>query len=321
MKKLIIVIPCYNEEGALPHVIEALGKIRSQISKDYQLDVMFVNDGSSDNTQGILEQESKKHDFIYYREFSKNAGHQSALRAGINAAVDYDAAIMMDSDMQHPPELIPDMVAAWEGGAKIVQMTRQDSAQETGTIRYWVGRVYYGFINAITDLKLDYGASDYRLIDKSVTQTVAKSKENNLFLRGYFSWLPVSRVTISYKPNKRIAGASKYTLKKLLDLAYKSVLQFSEKPLRIAVSIGVLLALLSFLYGILLIILHLTGWSTVSGWASLMVVVTFCFGINFIMLGIIGSYLAHSINIQKTASRICNRFRKGTRAAIDSVPN
>jgi len=258
-----------------------------------------VNDGSSDNTQQVIEASSELHDFIYWRKFAHNAGHQSALRAGLNAAVDYDATIMMDSDMQHPPELIPDMLKQWEKGAKVVQMIREDNAKEAGTLKYATSRLYYRFINWVSDLKLEYGASDFRLIDRTVTQTVARSNESDLFLRGYFTWLPVARVAITYKPNQRVAGVSKYNLRKLLDLAYKGVLQFSEKPLRIAVSIGILFALASIVYGVILGFAHFLGQTEVSGWTSLMVVMLFCFGVNFILLGIIGSYLAHSISIQK----------------------
>jgi dolichol-phosphate mannosyltransferase len=299
MKKIVIVIPCYNEEESLPHTLKALETVQESISKEYQLDILFVNDGSSDKTQEQLVLASKMNRSIYYREFAHNAGHQSALRAGINASVHHDAAIMMDADLQHPPELIPEMIAAWEKGAKIVQMVRDDSAEDVGAIRYAVRRSYYRGLNWLSNLKLEYGASDFRLIDRAVALTVAESPERGLFLRGYFSWLPVSRTVITYKPNKRVAGTSKYTLRKLLDLAYQSVLQFSEKPLRIAVSIGLCFSVLSMLYGVYLIIMHLTGVYTVSGWTSLMVIMLFCFGLNFMLLGIIGSYMSHSISIQK----------------------
>lgn len=298
-KKVIVVIPCYNEGEGLAHIIGALVDIRKQISKKYELDVLLVNDGSSDNTQEVIEASSKLHSFIYWRQFVHNAGHQSALRAGLNAATDYDAVIMMDSDMQHPPELIPKMIKEWEKGAKVIQMVRDDNAKDKGTYKYAASRAYYRLINSISDLKLEYGASDFRLIDHTVAVTVAQSREQNLFLRGYFTWLPVARTTISYRPNQRIAGVSKYSLKKLLDLAYKGILQFSEKPLRIAMSIGVILALASIIYGIFLTVQYFLGDSEVSGWTSLMVIMLFCFGVNFILLGIIGSYLAHSISIQK----------------------
>lgn len=300
MKKIIVTIPCYNEGEALTFTIDALSVVRKQLDKKYQLDIMLINDGSTDNTQDVIEAAAKTHDFIYYRQFAHNAGHQSALRAGLNASVNYDAVIMMDADMQHPPELIPEMIRQWEQGAKIVQMTRDDNAKDTGKFRYLTSRLYYKVINRVSDLNLEYGASDFRLIDKTVAQTVARSREHDLFLRGYFSWLKVPRVTIAYKPNPRIAGVSKYSLRKLLDLAYKGILQFSEKPLRIAVGIGVVFALVSLVYGLYLVFAYVAGIDRlVSGWTSLMVILLFCFGINFILLGIIGSYLAHSISIQK----------------------
>jgi polyisoprenyl-phosphate glycosyltransferase len=298
LKKLAIVVPCYNEEESLPHLIKSLEKIRGKL-KSHQLDYMLVNDGSRDNTQQIIDDLSKKNQHVYFIEFSRNSGHQSALRAGLNAVKSYDAAIMMDADVQHPPELIPKMIEAWEDGNKIVQMVRNDNAKQVGAVKYMVRTSYYRFINFMSDLSLEYGASDFRLIDKTVTKQVAKSPEQDLFLRGYFSWLPVSRTVIEYVPNQRIAGVSKYNLRKLLDLAYKGILQFSEKPLKISVIIGSVVALLSFLYGLFLIIQNIFGTSTVSGWASLMVVMLFCFGVNFILVGFIGSYLAHAISIQK----------------------
>ena len=298
-KKIIIVLPCYNEGEALTHTIDALVKVRAELTPKYQLDILFINDGSADNTQEVIERAAAEHIFIFYRQFAHNAGHQSALRAGLNAAVGYDATIMMDADMQHPPEQIPGMITAWETGIKVVQMTRDDSTKDVGFFKYTTSVWYYKFINWISDLNLEYGASDFRLIDKTVTETVAKSPENNLFLRGYFSWLKVPRKTIAYHPNKRVAGVSKYSLKMLLDLAYKGILQFSEKPLRISVSIGILFAMAAIIYGIVLTILYFLGVHEVDGWTSLMVALLFCFGLNFILLGIIGNYLAHSISMQK----------------------
>lgn len=206
---------------------------------------------------------------------------------------------MMDADLQHPPKLIPKMIKEWENGSKVVQMVRNDSLRDTDFVKYATSKSYYWLINKISDLGLEYGASDFRLIDKSVIGVIAESKENDLFLRGYFSWINVKKVSVEYKPDKRIAGTSKYTFKKMLDLAVKGVLQFSEKPLQIAVSVGGILALISFSYGAILILLYALGDYTVSGWISLMLVVLFCFGVNFILLGIIGTYLAHSIRIQK----------------------
>lgn len=299
MKKIVIVIPCYREEESLPHTIKQLDKAKELLTGKYDIDVLLVNDGSPDETQKIINKIASEYSYIYFREFSKNVGHQSALRAGLNASTEYDAVIMMDADLQHPPSLIPSMLEHWESGFKIVQMIREDSAEDVGTVRYLVGRAYYSLINSISDIKLEYGASDFRLIDKSVTKTVAASMENNLFLRGYFSWLPVSRVAIKYAPSKRIAGTSNYTFSKLLKLTYSSIVQFSEKPLRISVELGLFMAAASFLYGIVIAIMHFMGLYSVSGWASLMTVVLFCFGINFILIGIIGHYLGHATGLIK----------------------
>jgi glycosyltransferase involved in cell wall biosynthesis len=260
---------------------------------------MLINDGSRDKTQELIEKFVLKRDYLFYRTFANNAGHQSALRAGINAAVDYDAAVMMDSDLQHPPEMIPAMIKDWESGAKIVQMVRRDSAKDAGLFKYLSSRGYYRLINSLSSLKLDYGASDFRLIDNLVIRTVSASCEQDLFLRGYFSWLPVAKTTVLYSPQKRVAGTSKYNLRKMLGLAYEGILQFSEKPLLMSVIVGVVLSALSFIYGVLLILRYIFGAHLVSGWTSLMVTVLFCFGINFMLIGIIGAYLAHAIRLEK----------------------
>ncbi len=297
-KKVVIIVPCYDEEASLPHLLEALGSLRAKI-KDYHVDILLVNDGSTDGTQKIIEDFSGEHSYIYYREFSGNAGHQSALRAGLNAAAAYNAAVMMDADMQHPPELIPDMLKAWEDGAKIVQMVRKDTAREAGVLKYVTSKGYYSFINSMSSLHLEYGASDFRLVDRSVIQTVAESKENDLFLRGYFSWLSVPKANIPYSPRERVAGSSKYSLGKMFGLAYEGVLQFSERPLLLAVGLGMILAAAAFIYGLVLIIRFFVGAHLVSGWTSLMVTTLFLFGINFILIGVIGAYLAHAIRLEK----------------------
>lgn len=299
IKRIIAVLPCFNEEESLHFTIDALEAVRKTLPKQYSLDFLFVNDGSSDKTQSLLEEAAKGIPHIYYREFAHNVGHQSALRAGINASVGYDAVVMLDADMQHPPKLIPNMIKKWEEGYKVVQMIRNDGAEDVGTIRYAIRRLYYGFIRYISDLKLEYGASDFRIVDGSVAKIVANSHESHLFLRGYFSWLPVSRTTIKYKPSKRIAGSSKYSWRKLYKLTYSSILQFSEKPLHIAVLIGILMALVAIVYALVVAVFYLLGHHEVSGWTSLMIVMLFSFGINFILLGIIGHYMAHSINLQK----------------------
>lgn len=299
-KRIIVVVPCYNEEGSLGALLGEIAKVKTELKKTVSLDVLLVNDGSSDDTASIIEKESQNNDYIYYRNFIHNAGHQSAIRAGLDVADSYDAAIMMDADLQHPPAYIPRMIDEWlKNDVKIVQMVRDDNQKDAGFIKYWTSKGYYALINYLAGLQLVYGSSDFRLIDASIIATIAKSPERDLFLRGYFSWLKVNRINIQYKPSKRFAGESKYTFKKMLSLAKKGVLQFSEKPLRLATNLGLVMAAASFIYGIYIIGNYILGDKTVSGWTSLMVVMLFCFGVNFILVGFIGRYLAHSLYLQK----------------------
>jgi polyisoprenyl-phosphate glycosyltransferase len=299
-EKIVVIVPCYNEEESIVAMVAALNNARTAIKDKFTVDILLINDGSSDDTQSIIMGLVSKNSSIYYREFTYNAGHQSAIRAGLDVAADYDAAIMMDADLQHPPECIAEMLHIWQTQkVSIVQMIRNDSQNEVGIIKYWTSKGYYKLINFMSGLDLVYGSSDFRLIDNSVIKTVANSPERDLFLRGYFSWLKVSRYNLGYRPSKRYAGQSKYTFKKMFALGRKGVLQFSEKPLRLATNLGLFMAVASFLYGIYIIGSYLMGDKVVSGWTSLMVVMLFCFGVNFILLGFIGRYLAHSIYLQK----------------------
>lgn len=300
LSRIICIIPCFNEEDSLFELMRVLDQVKNENKNKFNLDILLINDGSSDKTQNLIEVVATDVDYIFYRSFAYNSGHQSAIRAGLDAATSYDAVIMLDADLQHPPEYIPKMVKEWEAsGASIIQMLRSDSLRETGSFKYLTSRGYYWLINKLSGLGLEYGSSDFRLIDQSVTKTVVASPEKDLFLRGYFSWLKVKRSNLVYKPNKRFAGSSKYTFKKMLALARRGVLQFSEKPLRIATNLGLMMAVLSVIYGLFVILAYFYGSREVSGWTSLMVVTLFCFGINFVLIGFVGRYLALSIEIQK----------------------
>lgn len=296
---IVIVIPCFNESENINALIRALDVERIRLLEKYTIDYILIDDGSTDKTQSKLEKLSSTHKHLYYRSFAYNAGHQSALRAGINASTEYDATIMMDADLQHPPALIGEMLNKWIQGYELVQMTRDDSKNKISPFRKAWSNLYYRMINALSGLNLDQGASDFRLADQSIIKVIASSREQDLFLRGYFSWLKVKRITIKYTPGERFAGKSKYSIKKLMKLAFQGILQFSEKPLRISILLGILTAFLALIYGVWLTLLYIFGNQSVSGWTSLMVVMLFFFGIIIIILGIIGSYLAHLIAIEK----------------------
>ncbi len=170
--QIVIIVPCYNEEASLPLLWKSLKPVIKSLDQ-YSFHLLLVNDGSTDGSQKIIDSMAKKDSRIHYIEFANNAGHQSALRAGINVSSAYDCAIMMDADLQHPPEMIPKMIQAWLKSSKIVQMVRNDSLKDTGFIKYATSKGYYWFINKISDLGLVYGASDFRLIDKSIIDIVS----------------------------------------------------------------------------------------------------------------------------------------------------
>jgi dolichol-phosphate mannosyltransferase len=299
-KTIAVVVPCYNESESIEKLIGELKKQEKRLANQYSLEIILVDDGSKDGTIDVIKKLSAKYSNLFFRSLSANSGHQAALRAGIQAATAQDAIIMMDGDLQHPPEYIPEMIRLWDKERyAIVQMTRQDSGKDAGPLKYLTSKLYYKIINSLSGLNLEYGSSDFRIIDKSIAKSVQESKENDLFLRGYFSWIKASRVTVGYTPAKRFAGKSKYTFKKMLHLAFQGILQFSEKPLYIGVYFGGLLATGSLIYGAVLTILHLQGSYTVSGWTSLMVVVLLFFGFTFILMGLISIYIAHSIRIEK----------------------
>lgn len=302
LKNIVCVVPCFNEEGSLNELLKVLSEVRRVNAKKFNMDILLINDGSTDSTQQLIEFEATNNNFIFYRNFAHNAGHQSAIRAGLDVSTSYDAVVMLDADLQHPPRYIPQMVDEWQkSNFAIVQMVRKDNYKDVGFFKYITSKGYYWLLNKLSGLGLESGSSDFRLIDQSVVRTVAASPEKDLFLRGYFSWLKVKRLNLEYKPDKRFAGSSKYTLKKMIMLARRGVLQFSEKPLRIATNLGLVIALLAAVYGVYLILSYLfMGKDEVSGWTSLMVVMLFCFGVNFVLIGFLGRYLAHSIEIQKS---------------------
>lgn len=300
MKRVLIGVPCYNEEENIKELFHELNKVRSRLKEKYEINYLFVDDGSRDLTAKIIKELSAKNDFVYYRVFAKNSGHQAALRAAIDSAQNCDALIMMDADLQHPPEHIPKLIEYWsKDNFDIVQMVRNDTVRETGFFKFYTSKLYYGFINKISGLTIMAGASDFRLIDKKVISLVSQSKEVDLFLRGYFNWLKLPTKYVEYKPAARFSGQSKYTFKKMLNLAGSGVIQFSERPLRLSVGLGAVMSMFALIYAIVILVRYITGGHVVSGWLSIMLTILFCFGANFIILGIVGTYLSHALAISK----------------------
>lgn len=285
-KKVSVVICCYNEELNLPTVIKA---IHENLDKTgYQYEIITVNDGSSDNSQSLLEEMAAKDSQLFYIEFSRNFGHQNALKAGLDNATG-DCIISMDADMQHPPRMLPDLIKKWEEGYDIVY-TKREEDKSLSKAKRASSNLFYDVINFLSDIHIDKGAADFRLMDRRAANVLVNIKGGDLFIRGIISWIGFKQYAINYTPDKRLSGSTKYTLKKMLHLATQGILSFSTKPLHIALYLGFIIALLSLLFIPYAVISLLSG-HVMAGWVSLILTVSFLGGLQLFILGIIGLYI------------------------------
>lgn len=287
MKKLVsIVVPSFNEEGNVETLASRLIGIFKNLPYNYE--VIFVDDGSSDHTLEKLKTLSGLGDNFFYLELSRNFGHQNALKAGYDHASG-DCVICMDSDLQHPPELIPQFLEKWEEGYDVVYTTRE-YADESSFLKRKTSDIYYRILNSLSDTKLEKGTADFRLIDRKVVNVLAQMPENGLFMRGLIRWLGFRQFAINYMCDPRFSGSSKYTFKRMVNFAIEGVTAFSVRPLNIAIGIGLFFAVSAILYIPYILISYFSG-HVVSGWASLLATIVFFGGMQLMVLGIIGLYL------------------------------
>jgi len=285
-KRVCIVIPAFNEEGNITVVATAVNEVFSRLNYEHYF--LFVDDGSTDGTLAKIEELSKTNNNVKYISLSKNHGHQAALKAGIDNS-NADCIITMDADMQHPPTLITDLLAKWEEGFEVVYTIRKEQ-KGLSLAKRITSALFYKLLSKISDLELENGSADFRLLDKKVIVQLKQIKENDIFLRGLIKWMGFKQTSIEYIPANRYSGESKYSYQKMMLLALQGITSFSTKPLYIAIYIGFIFSFLSLLYIPYAVYNYMTG-HTVSGWASLIVTVTFLGGLQLIILGIIGLYL------------------------------
>jgi len=287
MKKLVsIVIPAYNEADNIFVIAESIKKVFATLSYNYE--IILVDDGSADHTLEKIKEYAATAENVFFLEFSKNFGHQLAVKAGMDHAFG-DCVISMDCDMQHPPELIPDMIAKWEVGYEVVYTIREEDKNLSKGKRS-SSSLFYKTLNWLSDIDLEPGAADFRLLDQRVVNVFRNFHENEPFLRGLVKWLGFKQFAIKYNPAARFSGQSKYTLKKMLRLALHGVTSFSIKPLYTAVYLGFILSFASVLY-VPYIIYAFVNHVEVSGWASVIMTIVFFGGLQLIILGIIGIYV------------------------------
>lgn len=287
MRKLVsIVIPAYNEADNIFVIAESIKSVFSTNNYDYE--IILVDDGSADHTLEKIKEYSNTSEHIFFLEFSKNFGHQLAVKAGMDHAFG-DCVISMDCDMQHPPELIPEMLIKWEEGFEVVYTIREeDKALSKG--KRSSSSLFYKLLNWLSDIDLEPGAADFRLLDQKVVNIFRNFHENEPFLRGLVKWLGFKQYAIKYNPAARFSGKSKYTVKKMFRLALHGVTSFSIKPLYSAVYLGFIFSFASILY-IPYVIYAFVNNVEVSGWASMLMTIVFFGGLQLIILGIIGIYV------------------------------
>jgi glycosyltransferase involved in cell wall biosynthesis len=285
MKTIQIVIPVYNEEGNIAKLTES---IINEI-KLYNYSIILVNDGSTDDTLQKIKDIAKDNDKIKYLSFSKNFGHQFALKAGLDYS-SADAVISMDGDMQHPPSIINLLIEQWEKGHEIVYTVREEDIN-LPFLKRLTSRIFYRLMNNISGLKLKEGMADFRLLDKKVVDEVKKFTENELFFRGLINWIGYKQIGIKYKPEARFSGKSKYTYKKMFKFALQGITSFSTKPLYISVYFGLMITAITFILYFIYLFYSFYTQSNISGWASLISTVVFFGGLNLTVLGIIGIYI------------------------------
>jgi glycosyltransferase involved in cell wall biosynthesis len=288
MRKISIIIPAHNEEWNISFMVSELQKVFRETNYDFEC--IFVDDGSTDNTLNELKIQNAIHSRVRYIELSRNFGKDQALQAGIEIA-DGDAVITMDADLQHPPMLISQMIKQWENGYDVVYTYREKANAHAKIYQKISSKLFYKIINVISDLKMEDGIADYRLIDKKVVNQLKQINEYELFFRGMIKWVGFRQIGIPYNPTARLSGETSYSAYKLFKLALNSTMSFSVRPLYGATFIGLIFSITSIFYIPYVLISYFFGFTQVSGWASLIATVAFFGGLQLFVLGIIGMYL------------------------------
>lgn len=278
----------YNEEAVIPETYRRLTGVMEGFGEPYEL--LFINDGSRDRTGEILRELCKSDKRVKLIDFARNFGHQIAITAGMDYAAG-ECMVIIDGDLQDPPELIPDMIKLWRQGYEVVYGKRLSREGET-FFKKFTAKWFYRILRRMTDVDIPVDTGDFRLIDRKVSEALKQLPERNRYVRGLMSWVGYKQVAIEFQRSERFAGETKYPLKKMIKLAMDGIMSFSYKPLKIATYVGSIISFISFFY-LIAVLLQRIFWpeSVQSGWASLIAVSLFFNGIILLILGIIGEYI------------------------------
>ena len=284
--KLSIVVPCYNEESVLPKFYEAIKATMAQLNITYE--VVFVNDGSKDGTQKALEKFAEQDALIRFVSFSKNFGKESAMLAGLSYATG-DYVLLMDADLQHPPSLIPVMLEkAQEGYDQVIAKRNRKGEKLTRSL---LTKTYYKFINSLIDVQLENGIGDFRMLSRQAVDALLSLKEYNRFSKGLFSWIGFNETVIEYDNIIREEGDSKWSFASLLNYGIDGVISFNNKPLRIAIYLGLAVTILDILYVLFMLVQITLRGIDVPGYFTTIAAILLVGGLQLFFMGIIGEYI------------------------------
>ena len=291
MKKISVIVPCYNEQEAIPFFYDEIVKISKIMENQAEFEYLFINDGSKDKTLDVLRELAKKDERVKYVSFSKNFGKEAAMYAGLEkSSGDYIA--VMDVDLQDPPELLVQMFQDLENGEYDCVATRSVSRKGEPPIRSFFARLFYSMINKISKTEIVDGARDYRLMTRQMVNAILEVKEYNRFSKGIFSWVGFNTKWLEYENVERRAGETKWSFWKLLKYSLDGIVAFSTVPLSISSILGLLLCFIAFVLIIIIVIKTLAFGDPVAGYPSLMCVILFVGGVQLFCMGILGKYLS-----------------------------
>lgn len=289
-KKISVVIPMYHEEEVAKTSYLRIQGVLENLKK-YDYEMIFINDGSKDKTFEILREIAQENDKVKVISFARNFGHQAAVTAGIRF-ITGDAVVIIDADLQDPPELLPEMIALWEEGNEVIYGQRKSRKGESA-FKLLTAKMFYTTLNALSDVEIPKDTGDFRLVDRKVIDVINSLPEHNKFLRGLFSWVGFRQKAYTYERQERYAGKTKYPFKKMWKLASDGIISFSTKPLKIVGALGMLTIVLSvgiLMYSLISYIFQLNHLT--AGWTSIMVAITLFSGVQLLSIWIISEYVA-----------------------------